>query len=250
MLRQVVEQRLALMLDFEKINQGLLLIGDWYTAKLYRIIYDEFYLDEWAGAIKGKLDNLESIIQVIQDNFSFSWSTFLEMVQIAGWLVLLLWAISCCSTLIFRRDEVMLKTLLGLSEFIFPSLIILAILIVGVTLLAPTDKVLGEATRMVYVHGAIIRVVLGTFLLSGVLGLIYLFSKKPALYDWSRIVQETSLLLWIPYLLSALIATLQTWGAIAWFEPRWLVTLQISVIAPVAYRRLVDREETDRSRRP
>jgi hypothetical protein len=89
-LRQVVEQRLAVMLDFEKINQGLLLIGDWYTAKLYRIIYDEFYLDEWAAAIKSKLENLESIIQVIQDNFSFSWSTFLEMVQIAGWLVLLL----------------------------------------------------------------------------------------------------------------------------------------------------------------
>jgi hypothetical protein len=90
MLRQVLEQRLALMLDFEKINQGLLLIGDWYTAKLYRIIYDEFYLDEWAAAIKGKLENLESIIQVIQDNFSFSWSTFLEMLQIAGWLLLLL----------------------------------------------------------------------------------------------------------------------------------------------------------------
>jgi hypothetical protein len=89
-LRQVVEQRLALMLDFEKINQGLLLIGDWYTAKLYRTIYDEFYLDEWAAAIKGKLENLESIIQVIQDNFSFSWSTFLEMLQIAGWLILLL----------------------------------------------------------------------------------------------------------------------------------------------------------------
>jgi len=88
-LRQVVEQRLALMLDFEKINQGLLLIGDWYTAKLYRIIHDEFYLDEWAAAIKDKLENLESIIQVIQDNFSFSWSTFLEMVQIAGWLLLL-----------------------------------------------------------------------------------------------------------------------------------------------------------------
>ncbi len=89
-LRQVVEQRLALMLDFEKINQGLLLIGDWYTAKLYRIIYDEFYLDEWAATIKNKLENLESIIQVIQDNFSFSWSRFLEMVQITGWLLLLL----------------------------------------------------------------------------------------------------------------------------------------------------------------
>ena len=49
-----------------------------------------------------------------------------------------------------------MKTLLG-PKFIIPSLIILAILIVGVTLLAPTDKTLGEATRMVYVHGAIIR---------------------------------------------------------------------------------------------
>ena len=89
MLRQVIEQRLALILDFEKINQGLLLIGDWYTAKLYRVIYDEFYLDEWAAAIKSKLENLESIVQVMQDNFEFSWSRFLELVQIAGWLLLL-----------------------------------------------------------------------------------------------------------------------------------------------------------------
>jgi hypothetical protein len=114
-------------------------------------------------------------------------------------------------------------------------LIILAILIVGVTLLAPTDRVLGEATRIVYVHGAIIRVILGTFLLSGLLGLIYVFNKKTAGVEWSRVLMEASLLLWIPYLVSATIATLQTWGAIAWFEPRWLVTLQVSVIAPVAY---------------
>jgi hypothetical protein len=127
-----------------------------------------------------------------------------------------------------------LKILLG-RKFIVPSLIVLAIMIVVVTLLAPTDRVLGQATRMVYVHGAIIRVVLGTFLLSGLLGLIYLFSKRSALVQWSQILLETSLLLWIPYLVSATIATLQTWGAIAWFEPRWLVTLQISVIAPVAY---------------
>ena len=118
---------------------------------------------------------------------------------------------------------------------IIPSLIILAILIALVTLLAPTDRVLGEATRMVYVHGAIIRVILGAFMLSGLLGLIYLFSKRTALVEWSQILLETSLLLWIPYLVSATVATLQTWGAIAWFEPRWLVTVQISVIAPVAY---------------
>jgi len=127
-----------------------------------------------------------------------------------------------------------LKNLLGPS-FIIPSLIILAVVIVVVTLLAPTDRVLGEATRMVYVHGAIIRVILGTFLLSGLLGLVYLFNRKTAWVEWSRVLLETSLVLWIPYLISSTIATLQTWGAIAWFEPRWLVTLQISVIAPIAY---------------
>lgn len=127
-----------------------------------------------------------------------------------------------------------MQALLG-RKFIVPLLIVLASLIVVVTLLAPTDRVLGEATRMVYVHGAIIRVVLGTFLLAGALGLLFLFARKPALVEWAQILLETSLLLWLPYLVSATIATLQTWGAIAWFEPRWLVTLQISVIAPVAY---------------
>ena len=89
-LRQVVEQRLALTLGFENINQSLLLIGDWYTAQLYRVIYDEFYLDEWEAVIQAKLENLESIIQVIRENFEFSWARFLELVQIAGWLLLLL----------------------------------------------------------------------------------------------------------------------------------------------------------------
>jgi hypothetical protein len=89
-LREAVEQRLALMLDFEKIDQSLLLIGDWYTAKLYLAMYDEFYLDEWKAAIKGKLESLESITQIVQQNFTFSWSRFLELMQIAGWLILLI----------------------------------------------------------------------------------------------------------------------------------------------------------------
>jgi hypothetical protein len=89
-LRQAIEQRLALMLDFEKIDQSLLLIGDWYTAKLYQVIYDEFYLDEWKAAIKAKLESLESIVQIVQANFTFSWSRFLELMQIAGWLILLI----------------------------------------------------------------------------------------------------------------------------------------------------------------
>ena len=58
-LRDIVEHKIEVMLDFERTEQNLLLIGDWYTAKLYNTIRDEFYLEEWKNAIRTKLDNLQ-----------------------------------------------------------------------------------------------------------------------------------------------------------------------------------------------
>lgn len=89
-LREALQQRLELMLDFEKTEQLLLLIGDWYTAQLYRLIVDEFYIDEWKAAVKGKLDQLESITDIIHENFSLSWQQSLDIIQAVGWLVLLI----------------------------------------------------------------------------------------------------------------------------------------------------------------
>jgi hypothetical protein len=89
-LRDIVTHRLELMLDFEHNEQNLLLIGDWYTAKLYHLISDEFYLNNWKEAVQTKLDNLESIIQTIQENFTLSWQGFLDYIQLAGWLILLI----------------------------------------------------------------------------------------------------------------------------------------------------------------
>lgn len=89
-LAQVVQHRLELMFEFERIEQALLLIGDWYTTKLYHAIHDEFYLDDWKRAVQAKLDNMESIVSTIQDNFSLSWTRLLDMVEIAGWLILLI----------------------------------------------------------------------------------------------------------------------------------------------------------------
>ena len=86
----LLEQRLSLALDFERIDQNLLLIGDWYTAKLYHVIHGEFYLDDWKETIKKKLDSLESVIEIIQDNFTVSWASFIDLLQILGWLLLLI----------------------------------------------------------------------------------------------------------------------------------------------------------------
>lgn len=127
-----------------------------------------------------------------------------------------------------------MKSLLR-RQFIIPSLVILAVLIAVVAVIAPADKVLGDRVKMVYVHGAIVRVVLAMFVLSGLLGLTYFFVNRFALFDWSKAWQEASLILWIFYVVISVITTIQTWGAIAWFEPRWTFTLQMTGLAPIAY---------------
>ena len=88
-IRRIIQHRLEVILDFERTEQNLLMIGDWYTAKLYEAIQSELYLVEWKSAVRDKLDNLESIIRTIQENFSLTWSGFLENIQLAGWIILL-----------------------------------------------------------------------------------------------------------------------------------------------------------------
>jgi hypothetical protein len=88
-LRRIISHRLEIALDFEQTDQNLLLIGDWYTAKLFVIIRNEFYLDEWKSAVRTKLDNMEGIVNTIQENFSLSFSGLLENVQLVGWIILL-----------------------------------------------------------------------------------------------------------------------------------------------------------------
>lgn len=89
-IREIAQHRLEVMLDFERTDQNLLLIGDWYTAKLYTAIRDEFYLEEWKNTIGSKLDNLEGIVQTIQENFALSFETLMDRLQMVGWVLLLI----------------------------------------------------------------------------------------------------------------------------------------------------------------
>lgn len=90
MVRQITEHRLEVMLDFERAEQNLLLIGDWYSAKLYEAIQNEFYLKDWKENIKSKIDNLEDIVQTIKDNFLISYENLMDQLQLWGWIILLL----------------------------------------------------------------------------------------------------------------------------------------------------------------
>jgi len=88
-IRQIAEHKLEVMLDFERTEQALLLIGDWYTAKLYEAIQSEFYLKDWKDSVRAKLDNLESIMQTIKDNLSISWENLMDQIQLILWMIML-----------------------------------------------------------------------------------------------------------------------------------------------------------------
>lgn len=89
LVRQIAEHKLELMLDFERAEQNLLLIGDWYTAKLYESIHNELYLNDWKESVRNKLDNLENIVATIRENFVLSFENLMDRLQLIGWVLLL-----------------------------------------------------------------------------------------------------------------------------------------------------------------
>ena len=89
MIRRIAGHRLEVMLGFERAEQNMLLIGDWYTAKLYKAIQNEFYLKDWKEGVRTKLDNLENIVQTIKDNFALSFENLMDRLQLLGWVILL-----------------------------------------------------------------------------------------------------------------------------------------------------------------
>ncbi len=103
-LEKIVRSQLSLLLDFEKTNQSLLLIGDWYSAKMYRTIVEEFYIDDWKEVVSNKLQSLTSIDETVRQNLTLSWSRLLDFIQIGGWLVILTGYF-----ILFIRDMVMAR---------------------------------------------------------------------------------------------------------------------------------------------
>jgi hypothetical protein len=90
MIRQIAEHKLEMMLSFERAEQNMLLIGDWYTADLYEAIHDQFYLKDWKENVKSKLDSLESIVQTIKDNFSLSLESVWARIEMFAWALMLI----------------------------------------------------------------------------------------------------------------------------------------------------------------
>ena len=86
--REMIHVRAKAIADFEAIDRDIKLIGDWYSARLYELASKKFKLEDWRKIVQKKLDTLEDIYAIVQENFSISRHQLLELIQIVLFFVL------------------------------------------------------------------------------------------------------------------------------------------------------------------
>ena len=109
-------------------------------------------------------------------------------------------------------------------------LIVLLIVILTLTFLAPVEMTLGSNARIVYLHGAWVWGALATILASGAAGLAGLLLRRPALHRWSRGLGQAGLLLWGMFLLMSLYVMQANWNGLFLDEPRFRVPLNFAIV--------------------
>lgn len=94
--REVIRVRSQSIVQFEKMERDIRLIGEWYSARLYDIFSKKFRLEDWRRVVQEKLESLEDIYTIASENLGMSRVQRLELIQIwaffilqIGWLVLI-----------------------------------------------------------------------------------------------------------------------------------------------------------------
>ncbi|OHE55210.1 MAG: hypothetical protein A3K61_01635 [Thaumarchaeota archaeon RBG_16_49_8] len=119
-----------------------------------------------------------------------------------------------------------------------PSIVaIVALLAVAaiVTLLSPSERVLGDAVKVVYVHGAMIWISLMLFAITGGLAATQLIRESGSRDSYLLAFEETATGFWFVSTVLGFLASYITWGGIIWAEPRIWMTIVIAALAGSIY---------------
>lgn len=111
------------------------------------------------------------------------------------------------------------------------SLLLIAVAIALVLVVAPLDRVLGDVSRLVYLHGAMVWVALAGFTVAGILGVMHLLTDKPAWHGWSQGIERSAIVFWSGYLPLSVVAADLAWNGVFWAEPRWAMAAQLFIVA-------------------
>lgn len=98
---------------------------------------------------------------------------------------------------------------------------------------SPADRTLGNAVKLVYLHGAVVWGSLLMFALAGLLGLAGIFRGGGKTTRLAFAAAETAVVFWLVHVLLSVIVTWWSWGGVYWQEPRFqmaLVVMAISVL--------------------
>lgn len=94
--------------------------------------------------------------------------------------------------------------------------------------LAPAEKSLGQAVKLVFLHAALMWVAFGLVTLQGLLSLISLLSpQKTTLGRFNASTLTASLILFLATGLLGMYTAVVTWGGVNWTEPRLFMLAEI-----------------------
>lgn len=101
----------------------------------------------------------------------------------------------------------------------------------AIVALAPQERTLGGAVRLVYVHVALSRAGMIGFIVAGLMGLAALMIADRRLAGWMPAAGWAALALYAAGFAVSLGAQVTSWGGIAWREPRVLAAANILAAA-------------------
>jgi hypothetical protein len=92
-IQALAELRLESLLQAERVDNALKLIGDLYLARVHAAAAKRLYLQDWENAISRKLDIIANLYQLLTDRVRTAQSQTLELIIIALILAEILMAI-------------------------------------------------------------------------------------------------------------------------------------------------------------
>ena len=97
--------------------------------------------------------------------------------------------------------------------------------------LAPVEQTLGTGMRLVFFHGAWVWVGILLYVLSAVLGLIGLVTRREMIHIYSAALGRSALVFWVTYLPMSLMVMQIFWNGFFFDEPRWRIPFMLGLVS-------------------
>jgi len=111
---------------------------------------------------------------------------------------------------------------------VFVALLVAALILAG---RAPSERILGGAVRIVYLHGASVWSSLLMFCAAALAGLAGLILRRESWHAWSVGLSRSATLFWWTSALLSLAAMETSWNGLYLAEPRWQLAVRFGIVA-------------------